>query len=319
MVLSFGVVDRHVVRQVGTTLPCAFRAYAEQMTDAALIGRATAPDLHVMTYNIRRRVPGNRPGSPDRWTTRKHLVERILAAEQPTVVGVQEALTDQADFVAEALGPRYRWVGDGRDPSGRGEKCPIYYDAERLQITEWRQRALSSTPEHHGSRSWGNVTRRILVSAEFTDLVTSNRLLVFNTHLDHLSRRSRRHSAHMIVRLARAAIAADPDAAVVVLGDFNADERSPAHQTLTDGGTLHDAWEAAAEQVTPLFGTFSNYRGRRPGGRRIDHILVGGAVEVSRTAINVTRFDGRAASDHEPVQAVLRAGSGSAGGSRVLP
>ena len=286
------------------------------MTDAALIGPVTAPDLHVMTYNIRRRVPGNRPGSPDRWAVRKALVERILTAEQPTLLGVQEALEDQAEFVAEALGPRYRWVGHGRDPSGRGEKCPIYYDAERLELTEWRQRALSSTPEHHGSRSWGNVTRRILVSAEFTDVDTGSRLLVFNTHLDHLSRRSRLHSAHMIVRLARAALAAEPGTALVVMGDFNTDERSAAHQALTEGGTLRDAWQAAKEQVTPLFGTFSNYRDPRPGGRRIDHILVGGAVETTRVGINAARFDGRAASDHEPVQAVLRAGGGSDGRRR---
>ena len=281
------------------------------MTDAALIGPVTAPDLHVMTYNIRRRVPGNRPGSPDRWATRKHLVERIVTAEQPTLLGVQEALEGQAEFVADALGPRYRWVGHGRDPSGRGEKCPIYYDAERLELTDWRQRALSSTPEHHGSRSWGNVTRRILVSAELTDLDTGARLLVFNTHLDHLSRRSRLHSAHLIARLVRAALAADPQVAVVMMGDFNTDERSSAHQTLTEGGTMHDAWQVAAEQITPSFGTFSNYRAPRPGGRRIDHILIGGAATATRVGINATRFDGRAASDHEPVQAVLRAGGGN--------
>jgi endonuclease/exonuclease/phosphatase family metal-dependent hydrolase len=277
------------------------------MTDAALIGPVTAPDLHVMTYNIRRRVSGNRPGSPDRWMVRKALVERILTAEQPTLLGVQEALEGQAEFVGDALGPRYRWVGHGRDPSGRGEKCPIYYDTERLELTEWRQRALSSTPEHHGSRSWGNVTRRILVSADFTDIDTGARMLVFNTHLDHLSGRSRLHSAHLIVRLARAALAAEPTTGLVVMGDFNTDERSAAHRALTDGGALRDAWQTANEQVTPLFGTFSNYRNPRPGGRRIDHILVGGAVETTRVGINAARFDGRAASDHEPVQAVLRA------------
>ena len=277
------------------------------MTDVALIGPVTAPDLHVMTYNIRRRVSGSRPGSPDRWAVRKALVERILTTEQPTVLGVQEALEGQAEFVADALGPQYRWVGRGRDPSGRGEKCPIYYDAGRLELADWRQRALSSTPDHHGSRSWGNVTRRILVSAEFTDIDTGSRVHVFNTHLDHLSGRSRLHSAHMIVRLAQAALGAEPDTVLVVLGDFNTDERSPAHRTLTEGGALRDAWQSAKEQVTPLFGTFSNYRNPRLGGRRIDHILVGGAVETTRVGINAARFDGRAASDHEPVQAVLRA------------
>ena len=100
----------------GTTLPCRYRAYAGRMTDAALIGRVTAPDLHVMTYNVRRRVPGKRPGSPDRWATRKDLVRRILAEEQPTIVGVQEAIADQAEFVAEAPGRATAGSASGATP-----------------------------------------------------------------------------------------------------------------------------------------------------------------------------------------------------------
>ena len=144
------------------------------MTDAALIGAVTPPDLHVMTYNIRRRLPHVMPGSPDRWNTRRPLVRRILAAEQPTILGVQEALADQVDDLADALGSRYRWIGYGRNPSGRGERCPIFYDAERLELTHWRQLALSSTPEVAGSRSWGNLVRRVVVEAEFTDRADSS-------------------------------------------------------------------------------------------------------------------------------------------------
>ena len=276
------------------------------MTHAALIGPVAAPDLHVMTYNIRRRFVRYRPGSPDRWPTRKTLVERILSTEQPTLLGVQEALAVQVDAVSEALGPRYRSVGLGRDPSGRGERCPIYYDAERLELTEWKQLALSATPEQHGSRSWGNMTRRVLVTADFRDVATGARVIAFNTHFDHLSWRSRLHSARLVVRLAEEARTADGDAAIVVTGDFNAHERSAVHRALTAGGILRDAWEIADEQITPQWGTFSNYRRRRPGGKRIDLILVGKGVQVTRTGINAARFDGRAASDHEPVQAVLR-------------
>jgi endonuclease/exonuclease/phosphatase family metal-dependent hydrolase len=276
------------------------------MTHAALIGPVAAPDLHVMTYNIRRRFVRYRPGSPDRWSTRKALVERILSTEQPTLLGVQEALAVQVDAVSEALGPRYRSIGLGRDPSGRGERCPIYYDSERLELTEWKQLALSATPEQHGSRSWGNMTRRVLVTADFRDVATGARLVAFNTHLDHLSWRSRLHSAQLIVRLAEEARTADGDAAIVVTGDFNAHERSAVHRALTAGGILRDAWEVADEQITPQWGTFSNYRRRRPGGKRIDLILVGKGVQVTRTGINAARFEGRAASDHEPVQAVLR-------------
>ena len=283
--------------------------YAGGMTHAALIGPVAAPDLHVMTYNIRRRFAQYRPGSPDRWSTRRPLVARILATEQPTLLGVQEALAVQVDAVSDALGPRYSCIGLGRDPSGRGERCPIYYDTERLELTAWKQLALSATPDQHGSRSWGNMTRRVLVTADFTDIATGARLVAFNTHLDHLSWRSRLQSARLIVRLAEEARTADGDAAIVVTGDFNAHERSAVHRTLTAGGILRDAWDAADEQVTPQWGTFSNYRRRRAGGKRIDLILVGKGVQVTRTGINAARFEGRAASDHEPVQAVLRYGS----------
>jgi endonuclease/exonuclease/phosphatase family metal-dependent hydrolase len=278
------------------------------MTDAALIGPVAAPDVHVMSFNIRRRVPGTRPSSPDRWATRRSLVKRILAAEQPTILGVQETLADQVHVIAEGLGSHYRWVGVGRDPSGRGERCPIFYDADRLELTAWRQRALSATPDLLGSRtrSWGNVTRRTLVSAGFVDRMTGARVVAYNTHLDHLSWRSRLHSARLIVELVEASHDADPEAAIVVTGDFNANERSAVHRGLTADGVLRDTWDAAVEQVTPQWGTYSGYRRLRRGGPRIDLVLVGRGTEVARVGINATRFDGRAASDHEPVQAVVR-------------
>ena len=293
------------------------------MTDAALIGPVTAPDLHVMTYNIRRRSPRpRRTGSPDDWVARRQLLRRLLVAEQPTLLGVQEALADQVDFVADALGPHYRWVGRGRTAAGHDERCAVFYDSRRLELTRWQQLALSATPDKPGSRSWGNLVRRVVVSADFTDTATGARLLAFNTHFDHLSWRSRLESAKFILNLVGAARAEEPDAAIVVTGDFNADVSSAVYRRLTAEGTLVDTWEAAAERLTPQWGTFSNYRRRRPGGKRIDLILVGPGVGVMSTGINAARFDGRAASDHEPVQAVLRHGDHSSGASdptRVLP
>ncbi len=288
------------------------RAYAEWMTDAALIGPVTAPDLHVMTYNIRRRIPHLRAASPDRWVTRKQLVGRLLQAEQPTLLGVQEALADQADLVRDALGVHYRRIGRGRNASGQGEGSPIFYDSRRLELTGWRQRALSATPDEPGSRSWGNMTPPIVVSAEFTDLATGARLIAFNTHFDHLSARSRHESATFIVNLVRSARAAEPDAGIVVTGDFNSDVDSAVYRRLTGEGVLRDAWESADERLSVQWGTFSNYRRLRPGGKRIDLILVGHGVDVVSTGINVARFDGKAASDHEPVQAVLRLSGHSA-------
>jgi endonuclease/exonuclease/phosphatase family metal-dependent hydrolase len=275
------------------------------LADAALVGAVPPPDLHVMTYNIRRRLPAL-PHSPDRWDTRKQLLRTLLSAEQPTLLGAQEALPDQVEVVAGILGSHYRWVGTGRQADGSDESTPIFYDTHRLELTGWRQWSLSDTPEIPGSRSWGNLVRRIVVSADFTDTATNTRILAFNTHFDHLSWRSRLKSAIFLLEKIRLARAAEPDAAVVVTGDFNANADSAVYRRLTEDGALRDTWTAADTQLTPQWGTISHYKRRRPGGARIDFVLVGPGVHVRSAGINAVRFDGHAASDHEPVQAVLR-------------
>ena len=59
-----------------------------------VIGRARAPEVHVMTFNIRRRMRELTGRGRDAWSRRKWLLRRVLEAESPTVLGVQEALPD---------------------------------------------------------------------------------------------------------------------------------------------------------------------------------------------------------------------------------
>ncbi|CAD5991142.1 endonuclease/exonuclease/phosphatase family protein [Agreia sp. COWG] len=273
------------------------------MSDAPLIGPAEAPDLHVMTYNIRRRMRHLNVNSPDVWARRKFLLRQLLERESPTLLGTQEALPDQAGFVSSVLGPHFRRIGHGREAGGTGEGCPLYFDTRRLRLESWQQLALSATPDVAGSRSWGNRAARIVVCARFTDLATRSPLQVFNTHLDHLSRRSRLLSAQMLLTLAKAG-----DEPTVVMGDMNTDVQSRPYEALTT--TLQDAWVTTARRLTPEFQTFSNYRAPSTVGRRIDWLLVSRDVEVREAAINGTRVNGAAASDHEAVQVLLRFGKG---------
>ena len=269
--------------------------------DDSLIGPALAPDLHVMTYNIRRRILHLPPRSSDLWSHRKVLLRRLLQAEQPTVLGVQEALLDQARWVGESLGPAYVRIGYGRNANREGESCPLYYDSRRLEAVSWRQFALSNTPTVAGSRSWGNMVPRVVVTAEFRDLGTGAVFRVFNTHFDHRSTKSRLQSARMITRLVDAG-----SGPVVVMGDANAGVRSAPYRELMHNAGLVDAWLMPERRLTPEWTTYSAYREPRMGGKRIDWLFVGGGVEVKAVGINAVRFDGAAPSDHEPVQAVLR-------------
>lgn len=267
---------------------------------SAVIGPVDAPGLHLMTWNIRRPFPHMRREHPDRWPVRAPVLRRMLAEERPHVLAVQEAMPEQLPLVRSTLGPDVVMLGRGRDADGRGEGCPIFVDGARLEVREWEQIALSRTPRVPGSRSWGTSSPRVAVFARLRDRQTDRELLVVNTHLDVASPMARREGAALIARRVTTA-----GGRAVVVGDANASINSAPYRQLTDGAALRDAWTSADARLTPEWRTFANYRPPRLGGRRIDWMLVSAGVRVRRIAINGTRVDGAAASDHEAVHAVL--------------
>lgn len=271
-----------------------------ELTDPVLIGPVAPPGLHVMTFNIRRPVRHFRSHSPDRWETRRPHLEQLLRTERPSILGVQEAMPQQAGFVRHALGARYRSVGHGRSADGRGEGCPLFYDPERLELLDWRQDALSPTPDVGGSTGWGNMVPRVMVWAEFRDRATSAHFLAVNTHFDHLARRSRVRSAEAV-----RALIAERGLPAVVTGDLNSGEGTSPLRTLLAGGVLLDAYSTARTRLTPEWGTFPNYGPPRLDRKRIDWIATTPSVTVVEAGINPHRYGGRWASDHLPVQAVL--------------
>ncbi|KZX21635.1 endonuclease/exonuclease/phosphatase family protein [Rathayibacter tanaceti] len=266
-----------------------------------LIGPTEAPDLHVMTYNIRRRMPRLTSRAVDQWERRRPLVQRVLEQERPSILAVQEALPDQSAVVHETLGSSFEAMGFGRDPDRSGERVMLFIDRSRFAVRHWTQIALSETPDVAGSRSWGNRIPRTAVIAELTDHATSRELTVVATHFDHLSRQSRLRSAEL---LAERVLALGRPA--IVMGDTNTDVDTAPYRALVEEGRLADSWVAAERRLTPSWGTYSNYRAPAEG-RRIDWLMVTeGAFEVVSAGINAVRYDEAAPSDHEPVQAVLR-------------
>jgi len=257
-----------------------------------------------MSYNIRRRMPTLYPVMPDRWTHRRPLLKAVLDAEQPALLGVQEALPQQANFVRIALGDRYRSIGHGREKDGRGEGCPIFYDRERVRLLDFTQTALSDTPDSQGSTTWGNRTPRIIVDATFVDIVTSIHFHFVNTHFDNRSRGSRLRSA---TRLREVVLASGLPA--IVTGDFNVDAETELHRMLLSDGSLVDTWDQVDAWITEVWGTFLDYHPPQHDHKRIDWILVTPGTAIKQVGINVSRSDQGWASDHAAVQAVVRLGS----------
>jgi len=276
------------------------------MTGAGVIGPPTLPAIHLMSFNVRCDA-GSPAGHPDHWPARAPLLSRLLAAEQPTLIGVQEPMGHQLDVIRNGLGDRYRMVGESRGVDPADEHSSIFYDADRFEAVETGQYWLSDTPSVVGSQGWGATLPRIVVWARLRDRVTGRRLLHVNSHFDHASEQARVRSAAAVAgQLRDAAQSVD---AVVFTGDTNAAaERSEAYRVLMEGTGLRDAWLEAADRLTPAVGTFHGYQAPVPDGDRIDWVLVGGEVRVQAAAINPGDDGGPCPSDHAAVQAVLTIG-----------
>ncbi|WP_315637991.1 MULTISPECIES: endonuclease/exonuclease/phosphatase family protein [Microbacterium] len=266
---------------------------------APLLGSPSTTELHVMTLNIRRDLGALAWPPADRWSVRRPRLTALLRAERPDILGVQEALPAQAAEVSAALGPSFHRVGHGRLAGPRSEGCPLFYDADRLELGGWRQVALSRTPDRPGSRSWLSVSPRVVVEASFRDRRTGAALTVLNTHLDAFSPWARLRQAQAVHDVAAAA-----ESPVVLLGDFNAAAGTAPWRALEADDVLRDSWTAAVSRRTPAWRTFAGYRPPRRG-RRIDGILTSPALPVRRAGTNARQYGGGWPSDHLPVQALI--------------
>ena len=269
-----------------------------------MIGPAERDTLHAATYNIRYAKQGVPTDNPDNWSEREQVLARWLQVERPTILGVQEALFPQLGSVGHALPPSYRWVGIGRDGGSRGEFASIFYAAARLTLLDFDFFWLSDTPDVMGSRTWGNAVARVVTEARFLDSATGIEFTVLNTHLDHEHEPSRVLGATALVERITTAHSGVP---VILLGDFNAPAgSSEPFDLLTEGAGLNDTWHAAKRRITAAYGTFADYRRPVDGGQRIDWILANDRVDVLTAAIDPFAWRGRFASDHLPVQALVR-------------
>jgi endonuclease/exonuclease/phosphatase family metal-dependent hydrolase len=278
-------------------------AEERQAQAGAVIGEARGDRLHVVTFNIRYDAKAA-PGTPDSWTDRRPVLAAFLELEKPTVLGIQEALYHQVKQVATDLPAHYDWIGLGREGGGRGEFMSVYYDTRRVEPLDYDHFWLSDTPSLIGSASWGNTVVRMVTWVRFLDRRTGREFIHLNTHFDHQSENARQRSAALV----RERIGGfDPALPVVVTGDFNTPAgTSESYRILVTEGGLVDTWDAAAQRLTPAWGTFPNYQDPVAGASRIDWVLAKPGVEVLKTAINTFRVDGRYPSDHVPVQALVR-------------
>jgi endonuclease/exonuclease/phosphatase family metal-dependent hydrolase len=257
-----------------------------------LIGCASQPDVVVMSFNIRY---GTAQDGENAWEQRRALLLATVTAQDPDVLGVQEALRFQLDQIGAAR-PGLIEIGVGRDDGdSTGEYSALLIRRDRFAVDTSGTFWLSDTPEAPGSVSWGNRITRICTWAVLRDRTTGRRLAVFNTHLDHESQAARERGAALILeRIGRYA----PGLPVLVVGDFNAGEANPVLVPFRAAGFV-DTYRVV-DPDTAGDGTFGGFRGDSTGDK-IDYILARGGWTVEAADILRRRSGTRDPSDHFPV------------------
>jgi endonuclease/exonuclease/phosphatase family metal-dependent hydrolase len=265
-----------------------------------------ALSLNIMSFNIRR---GTAKDGRNHWILRRNLVHEVLNRYRPDVLGLQEAMDFQITAIHGMLSG-YEMVGIGNLGGSEGMHTAIFFDAARFSLAEEGTFWLSDTPDIPGSKGWGNILPRTCTWARLVEKDSGQAFYFYNTHLDHLSQRSRKKSVVFLAQRIHARSFPDP---FVLMGDFNARERSVPIQFLKGKAHLNTKAKGRRLNPTPLLDTF---RLQHPDHRnvatfhgfrrfffrfRLDYIFVPSSIRVQDAKIIRLRWKKRYPSDHFPL------------------
>jgi endonuclease/exonuclease/phosphatase family metal-dependent hydrolase len=251
--------------------------------------------LKVMSYNIRY---GSADDGTNSWKYRWPATVEMLNDVKPDVVGVQEALDLQVEFISEMVRD-YKGYGVGReDGKHDGEHMAIFWNKKTIKMIKSGTFWLSETPEKP-SMGWDAACYRTATWALMKDKKTGKKFYFVNTHLDHEGREAQKNGLKLIVdRIA----SINPEGYPMVLtGDFNI---TPDNPGLVDLDKIMTSTRKIAKK-TDNKGTFNGWRTDRPGPV-IDYIYMSGfsSVPVYET-ITKKYADKPFISDHNPIMSVL--------------
>jgi endonuclease/exonuclease/phosphatase family metal-dependent hydrolase len=220
-----------------------------------------------MTYNIRLDTPVD---SVNQWPNRKQKVFALIKKYSPDVVGVQEALHHQLMDLVQNL-PEYDYIGVARDDGKtKGEYSAILYRKNRLTLISQKTFWLSETPDVPGSKSWDAAITRVVTSGNFTDKLNKKKILLVNTHFDHLGRIARAKSAMLIKTKIKEQ---SKDLPVIVMGDFNSEKTEEAYGAMINNNDVHQIKVEDARPTSDTRGTFCSFKVNSMPCKGIDYIF----------------------------------------------
>ncbi|MFD2918273.1 endonuclease/exonuclease/phosphatase family protein [Terrimonas rubra] len=267
-----------------------------------MTGMVAAQDISVMSFNIRLNTASD---SLNAWPYRKEKLSSQVLYHAPQVLGVQEALPDQMNDLRASL-KQYRSIGGGRDNgTDKGEASAIFYDTTQLAALQSGMLWLSETPTVAGSKGWDAAFPRVITWVKFRHKKSGKQFVAFNTHFDHMGKVARRESAHMVLKTVKEIAGKLP---AFFTGDFNATPDDEPIQVIMDKNNPLHLTDAKTVTVKPHYGptgTFNAFKNKEINDQPIDYIFIKGNWKVKNHATISQTWEGRFASDHFAVLALL--------------
>jgi len=266
--------------------------------------------LTVMSYNVRY---GTAQDGINHWSKRKEQLIDVIRKYDPDLLGTQETLAFQGDYISQHL-PHLESFGVGRDDGKLGgEMALLFFRKDRFKKLDGGNFWLSESPEKIASKSWDSALPRIVSWVVLQDQTSPGqpKFLFLNTHFDHRGTQARIESSRIIREfIADYSQKFQFDLPVIVAGDFNAGEGSLPYRELVDQEfvtkrRLVDTFRSVHPEKGDEEGTFSGFDVNQSKGGRIDWILVSDEWKIRSASIDRTATEGRTPSDHFPILAEI--------------
>ena len=157
-----------------------------------------ADPLRVMTFNIRY---GTAKDGENHWDKRKEFLVETIKAFDPDLLGTQETLGFQRDYLAEKL-PGYGVLGVGRDDGKeKGEMMALYYKQARFEKLDGgpflaQRNSRRPSAAKAGTRSLPRMVTWVRLQDRRTQPPPP--ILFVNTHFDHRGPTARLESAKLL-------------------------------------------------------------------------------------------------------------------------
>jgi endonuclease/exonuclease/phosphatase family metal-dependent hydrolase len=258
--------------------------------------------LKVMTLNIRYDNPDD---SLYAWPKRTKIICNFLENEKPDLLGMQEVLPPQYEYLDSVL-TDYSSVGVGRtDGAKEGEMNPVFFRKDRFELIRTRTFWLSDSCEVAGSRAWGTDLPRIVTWTELSEKTTHEHFYFFNTHFAHDSDSARIMSSELLLNKVDSIASGFP---FVITGDLNMLISDKGYEILTGPyesvPLLRDTYAVTEKRpVGPAY-TFNGFAENKSSGR-VDYVFVRNGMKVLEHRTFIKKERGIYISDHWPVMATV--------------